>query len=316
MKTREVPDMPTPPNLKAYEEKFGHRQSPEASRAHPRAVLDQMAKEALEKGEPIPQWRDRHKTRLGNVNDQRYKNLKWESEYEELAWHKSMSETLKTYLHLFGHAPDNESYQKLTIKQINRLAKNSLKTGFPVKRWKESSPYELSIVGSKYFGLTKDQYSEMPWYRKIQNLLTEFLPYRRHYVPIHVLLDNTYSSVLINLMLFYESKQAKKDSNPYRANYFVRGFKSSKYEYYSVSDYHPFFSCADRYLIETDSFHPYKVQRHIMKNVSKTKQRFPSLNFNQQTHHFIDGEEHCSSWIQFFRLNFMNWEEYDPNESI
>ena len=84
MKIREVPEIPTPPNLKAYEEKFGHRQSPEASRAHPRAVLDQMAKEALEKGEPIPQWRDRHKTRLGNVNDQRYKNLREDVDNEEL----------------------------------------------------------------------------------------------------------------------------------------------------------------------------------------------------------------------------------------
>tara|TARA_B110000879_G_scaffold138508_1_gene180654 strand:+ start:298 stop:864 length:567 start_codon:yes stop_codon:yes gene_type:complete len=146
MKTREVPEIAPPPNLKAYEEKFGHRQSPEASRAHPRAVLDQMAKEALEKGEPIPQWRDRHKTRLGNVNDQRYKSLKWESKYEELAWHKSMSETLKTYLLLFGHAPDKASYQKLTTKQIDRLAKSSLKTGFPVKIWKESSPYPLSLA--------------------------------------------------------------------------------------------------------------------------------------------------------------------------
>ena len=58
------------------EDKFGHRQSPEASRAHPLPILDQMAKEALESGEPIPQWRDRHKRKLGNVNDQRYKSLR------------------------------------------------------------------------------------------------------------------------------------------------------------------------------------------------------------------------------------------------
>jgi len=308
MKIREVPEIPTPPNLKAYEEKFGHRQSPEASRAHPRAVLDQMAKEALEKGEPIPQWRDRHKRRLGNVNDQIYKSLKWESEYEELAWHKSMSETLKTYLHLFGHAPDNESYQKLTIKQINRLAKNSLKTGFPVKIWKKLSPYPLSLVGSKYFGLTKDQYSEMPWYRKIQNLLTEFLPYRRHYVPIHVLLDNTYSSILIHLMLFYESKQA---NSPYRATYFVEGEIATEYGYHRVYSHAPFIGFADRYLLETDSFHPTEVRRHIMKNVSKTKQRFPSLGIKQHVHHFIDGNSNGT--MQFFRLNFMDWESYDLN---
>ena len=75
MKKRVVPSKPTPLNLKAYEDKFGHRQSPEASRAHPLAILDQMAKEALESGEPIPQWRDRYKRKLDNVNDQRYKSL-------------------------------------------------------------------------------------------------------------------------------------------------------------------------------------------------------------------------------------------------
>jgi hypothetical protein len=67
--------IPTPPNLKAYQERFGHRQSPEASRAYSRSQLDQMAKAALEANEPIPQWSDRSKMKLDNVNDKQYKNL-------------------------------------------------------------------------------------------------------------------------------------------------------------------------------------------------------------------------------------------------
>jgi hypothetical protein len=67
--------IPTPPNLKAYQERFGHRQSPEASRAYSRSQLDEMAKAALEANAPIAQWRDRSKTKLDNVNDKQYKNL-------------------------------------------------------------------------------------------------------------------------------------------------------------------------------------------------------------------------------------------------
>ena len=67
--------IPTPPNLKAYQERFGHRQSPEASRAYSRSQLDEMAKAALEANEPIAQWRDRSKTKLDNVNDKQYTNL-------------------------------------------------------------------------------------------------------------------------------------------------------------------------------------------------------------------------------------------------
>ena len=67
--------VPTPPNLKAYQERFGHRQSPEASRAYSRSQLDEMAKAALEANEPIAQWRDRSKTKLDNVNDKQYENL-------------------------------------------------------------------------------------------------------------------------------------------------------------------------------------------------------------------------------------------------
>ena len=68
--------VPTPPNLKAYQERFGHRQSPEASRAYSRSQLDEMAKAALEANEPIAQWRDRSKTKLDNVNDKQYENLR------------------------------------------------------------------------------------------------------------------------------------------------------------------------------------------------------------------------------------------------
>lgn len=109
MKSVEVPSKPTPPNLQAYQDKFGHRQSPEASRAHPLSILDQMAKEALELGEPIPQWRDRHKTRLGNVNDQMYKSLRVEeaievtkiAEIESLPEKDSISpsQAMKSYSH-------------------------------------------------------------------------------------------------------------------------------------------------------------------------------------------------------------------------
>jgi hypothetical protein len=43
--------IPKPPNLKAYQERFGHRQSPEASRAYSRSQLDEMAK---------PRWRQKN----------------------------------------------------------------------------------------------------------------------------------------------------------------------------------------------------------------------------------------------------------------
>ena len=76
MKSIQVPAPQTPPNLKAYQEKFGHRQSPEASRAYSLTQLDALAKMALEENQPIREWRDRSKRQLGNVNDQMYKNLR------------------------------------------------------------------------------------------------------------------------------------------------------------------------------------------------------------------------------------------------
>ena len=72
----QIKRVPTPPNLKAYQEKFGHRHSPEAARAYSRTQLDEMAKKALEANEPIAQWRDRSKMKLDNVNDQQYENPK------------------------------------------------------------------------------------------------------------------------------------------------------------------------------------------------------------------------------------------------
>ena len=75
MKKVVIKRVPTPPNLKAYQERFGHRQSPEASRAYSRGQLDEMAKAALEANKPIAQWRDRSKTQLDNVNDKHYTNL-------------------------------------------------------------------------------------------------------------------------------------------------------------------------------------------------------------------------------------------------
>ena len=76
MKSIQVPAPQTPSNLKAYQEKFGHRQSPESSRAFSLQQLDAIAKQALEANEPIPEWRDRSKMELGNVNDAMYKNAK------------------------------------------------------------------------------------------------------------------------------------------------------------------------------------------------------------------------------------------------
>jgi len=76
MKSIRVPAPQTPPNLKAYQEKFGHRQSPESSRAFSLQQLDAIAKQALEANQPIPEWRDRSKMVLDNVNDAMYKNAK------------------------------------------------------------------------------------------------------------------------------------------------------------------------------------------------------------------------------------------------
>jgi hypothetical protein len=76
MKSFKVPAPQTPPNLKAYQDKFGHRQSPESSRAFSLQQLDAIAKQALEANEPISEWRDRSKMELGNVNDAMYKNIR------------------------------------------------------------------------------------------------------------------------------------------------------------------------------------------------------------------------------------------------
>lgn len=307
----QVKRIPTPPNLKAYQEKFGHRQSPEASRAYSLSQLDLIAKEALKKGKPITAWRDRHKTRLGNVNDQMYKNLKWKSKYEELAWTKSMSETLTAYLHLFGHGPDELSYKRLTTRQIDRLASDSLKTGFPVQAWKKSCPFPLDHSG-KYFNLFGVEHSPMSRLHRIQVLLTEFLPFRRHYAPLHLLLINEIHSIHITEIFNYESDTAKSNNEPYRAIYFVAGNMFGEYGQFRIYDHNPFFDITNRYLIETDTFHPTAVKRHIMKNVAYTKQKLPYLSFYKRVEHFIDGERN-STESQHFKLNFMDWEPYEPN---
>ena len=311
MKSVKVPSPKIPANLKAYHETFGHRQSPEASRAYSLSQLDLIAKEALTKGEPIAEWRDRHKTRLGNVNDQMYKNLKWKSKYEELAWTKSMSETLVTYLHLFGHGPDDLSYKRLTTRQIDRLASDSLKTGFPVEAWKKSCPFPLDHSG-KYFKLHGVEHSPMSRLHRIQVLLTEFLPFRRHYAPLHLLLINEIHSIHIRVIFSYESDVAKSNNEPYRAIYFVEGKMFGESGNFRLYDHNPFFDITGRYLIETDTFHPTAVRRHIMKNVACTKQKLPYLSFYQRIDHFTDGNIH-STETQYFQLNFMDWEPYEPN---
>ena len=299
-----------PPNLKAYQERFGHSQSPEASRSYSLNQLDQMAKEAIERGVPIPAWRDRHKTRLGNSNDQRYKSLAWESKYEELAWNKSMSETLETYLHLFGHGPDEGSYKRLTSRQINRLALNSLKTGFPVKSWKKVQPFPLAYR-SRYFHLVGVEKAPNSRLHKAQVLLTELLPYRRYYAPLHLLINDDISSLHIRYFFHYESRSARQENEPCRAYYTVSGKKfGEQWVEYRVYDHLPFFNFTDKYCIEADTFHPMAVQKHLMSNVVRTKQKYPHLNQYQEVYHFVNGKR--VSEIQLLRLDFMEWEPYEP----
>ena len=66
----------TPPNLKAFQEKFGHRKSPDSSRTFSLTKLDAIAKQAVEANQPIPEWRDLGKMEQGNANDAMYKSTR------------------------------------------------------------------------------------------------------------------------------------------------------------------------------------------------------------------------------------------------
>ena len=66
----------TPPNLKAFQEKFGHRQSPDSSRTFSLTQLDAIAKQAVAANQPIPERRDLGKMEQGNANDAMYKSIR------------------------------------------------------------------------------------------------------------------------------------------------------------------------------------------------------------------------------------------------
>ena len=61
------------PYLELYIEKFGHRPSREAFKFKSNAEIEEIAREALLKGEPVPSWRDRHKVSTGTLLDSYHK---------------------------------------------------------------------------------------------------------------------------------------------------------------------------------------------------------------------------------------------------
>ena len=59
------PRTPLSKNVQMYLETFGHLPSMEAMKHLTPENLDSIAKKALDKGEPIPEWRDRRQPRRG-----------------------------------------------------------------------------------------------------------------------------------------------------------------------------------------------------------------------------------------------------------
>jgi hypothetical protein len=66
------PRNPLPPNVQKYLETFGHLPSIESMKYLTPENLDPIAKKALDKGEPIPEWRDRETTKTGTRLDDLY----------------------------------------------------------------------------------------------------------------------------------------------------------------------------------------------------------------------------------------------------
>jgi hypothetical protein len=62
------------PTLQEYKLTFGHEPSIEAEKYLTQEELDSLAREALDKGSPIPEWRDRFKTKTGSTLDLLYRN--------------------------------------------------------------------------------------------------------------------------------------------------------------------------------------------------------------------------------------------------
>ena len=60
-------------NVRRYRDKFGHLPSIEAAKFLTSEQVDELAKTALEKDEPIPEWRDRATTETGTLLDKLYR---------------------------------------------------------------------------------------------------------------------------------------------------------------------------------------------------------------------------------------------------
>jgi len=61
-------------NVRRYRDKFGHLPSIEAAKFLTPDEIDDLAKNALEEGEPIAEWRDRPKLKTGTTLDLLYEN--------------------------------------------------------------------------------------------------------------------------------------------------------------------------------------------------------------------------------------------------
>ena len=72
MKYEFKPRNPLTPNVKEYLDRFAHLPSIEASKFLTPQQIDDLAREALEKGEPIAEWRDRHLLKTGTILDKLY----------------------------------------------------------------------------------------------------------------------------------------------------------------------------------------------------------------------------------------------------
>ena len=60
------------PSVQAYLDLFGHEPAAEAEKYLTPMELDRQAQEAVDKGEPIPEWRDRATTKTGTLLDKLY----------------------------------------------------------------------------------------------------------------------------------------------------------------------------------------------------------------------------------------------------
>ena len=61
------------PSVQAYLDLFGHEPAAEVEKYLTPIELDRQAQEAVDKGEPIPEWRDRAKTKTGTLLDELYR---------------------------------------------------------------------------------------------------------------------------------------------------------------------------------------------------------------------------------------------------